>query len=74
MLGIKFVMVGGVIVNDVYGKNYYSVGIFGCYVLKFELVCFDGSKWVCLFIKNSDWFCVIVGGLGLIGFIFWVEI
>lgn len=29
MLGIGFVMVGGCIVNDVYGKNYYNLGSFG---------------------------------------------
>lgn len=69
-----YVIVGGVIGNDVYGKNYYLVGSFGYYVLFLELLCSDGECCVCWFGDGDGWFEVIVGGFGLIGLVIYVEL
>lgn len=63
------------IVCDIYGKNYYSVGSFGNYVCSMDLLIVDGE--ICYFIligEDVELFWVIVGGNGFIGIIMWVII
>jgi FAD/FMN-containing dehydrogenase len=71
--GTKFVSVGGVIANDVHGKNHHSAGTFGCHVTQFELLRSTGERLVCSPTQNSELFRATIGGLGLTGMIIWAE-
>ncbi len=72
--GTKFVTVAGAVANDVHGKNHHLEGTFGCHVKAFELLRSDGSRLLCSANENQEWFAATIGGLGLTGFITWVEI
>lgn len=72
--GTKYVTVGGAIGNDVHGKNHHQAASFGNHVLQFELLRTDGNRLICSPEANTDWFKATVGGLGLTGFITWVEL
>jgi FAD/FMN-containing dehydrogenase len=71
--GTKFVTVGGAVANDVHGKNHYRDGSFGRHVKTFELLRSDGSRRICSPVENPDFYRATIGGLGLTGFITWVE-
>ncbi len=71
--GTKFVSVGGALANDVHGKNHHKSGTFGCHVRRFELIRSNGERLVCSREQNSELFAATIGGLGLTGFITWVE-
>jgi FAD/FMN-containing dehydrogenase len=72
--GTKYVTIGGMIANDIHGKNHHRVGTFGCHVNCFELVRSDGSRLQCSPNQNSELFFATIGGLGLTGLITWAEI
>ena len=72
--GTKYVTVAGAVANDVHGKNHHSVGSFGNNILSFELLRSDQTRLICSETENSDWFYATIGGLGLTGFITWVEL
>ncbi|MGQ9818943.1 MAG: FAD-binding protein [Candidatus Kapaibacteriales bacterium] len=72
--GTKYISVAGAIANDVHGKNHHSVGSFGRFIRKFELLRSDGKRYLCSREYNSDLFYATIGGLGLTGIITWVEI
>jgi hypothetical protein len=72
--GTRFVSLGGAVANDVHGKNHHCVGTFGHHVMSFELRRSDGSSLLCSTSENPDWFRATIGGLGLTGFVEWVEI
>jgi len=72
--GTKFVTIGGMIANDVHGKNHHRVGTFGRHISCFELLRSDGSKKLCSPDQNSELFSATIGGLGLTGLISWAEI
>ena len=72
--GTKYLTIGGMIANDVHGKNHHRVGTFGCHINCFELLRSDGSRLVCSPDQNSDLFSATIGGLGLTGLITWAEI
>ena len=72
--GTKYVTIGGMIANDVHGKNHHRVGTFGCHVNCFELMRSDGSRLLCSPDQNADLFTATIGGLGLTGLITWAEI
>lgn len=72
--GTQFVTLGGAVANDVHGKNHHLAGSFGCHVRALELLRSDGERLVCGPDQHSDWFQATVGGLGLTGFITWVEL
>jgi FAD/FMN-containing dehydrogenase len=72
--GTQFVTVGGVIANDVHGKNHHRAGTFGAWVHCFELLRSDGSRRCCSPAENPEWFTATAGGLGLTGLITWAEI
>ena len=67
--GTRFVTLGGVIANDVHGKNHHTSGSFGCHVRSLELLRSDGSRKHCSAVENSDLFAATIGGLGLTGLI-----
>ncbi len=71
--GTKFVTVGGAVANDVHGKNHHVAGTFGRFVRSFELWRSDGSRLLCSPTENTALFNATIGGLGLTGFIAWVE-
>ena len=72
--GTKYVTVGGMIANDVHGKNHHRAGTFGCYVVQFELLRSNGERLLCSPTQNTDYFAATIGGLGLTGLITWAEI
>jgi FAD/FMN-containing dehydrogenase len=72
--GTKYVTLGGMIANDVHGKNHHRVGTFGCHVSCFELLRSNGRRLICSPNQNSDLFAATIGGLGLTGLITWAEI
>jgi FAD/FMN-containing dehydrogenase len=72
--GTKFVTMAGAIANDVHGKNHTHAGTIGCHVTQFELLKSNGSRFVCSPDNNRDLFNATIGGLGLTGFITWVEL
>jgi FAD/FMN-containing dehydrogenase len=71
--GTKFVTVAGALANDIHGKNHHRAGTFGHHVRRFELVRSDGRRMVCSPQENEALFRATIGGLGLTGFITWVE-
>ncbi|MBL4703892.1 MAG: FAD-binding oxidoreductase, partial [Flavobacteriales bacterium] len=68
------VTLGGALANDVHGKNHHVAGTFGRYVTQFEMMRSDGTRLLCSPTENADYFAATIGGLGLTGFIVWVEI
>ena len=71
--GTKFVTVGGAVANDVHGKNHHVAGTFGMHVRALELYRSDGTRHLCTPTENVELFRATIGGLGLTGFIAWVE-
>jgi FAD/FMN-containing dehydrogenase len=71
--GTKFVTVGGALANDVHGKNHHKSGSFGNHVLSFKLIKSTGESLICSEKENPEAFKATIGGLGLTGFIDWVE-
>ena len=72
--GTKNVTIGGMVANDVHGKNHHRAGSFGNVVMAFELLRSDGKRLICTPDKNPDLYRATIGGLGLTGLITWVEI
>lgn len=72
--GTQYVTVGGVIANDVHGKNHHQAGTFGAHVRRLELLRSDGERIVCAPDQHPKWFAATVGGLGLTGLITWADI
>lgn len=71
--GTKFVTLAGAVANDVHGKNHHVAGTFGRHIRSFELYRSDGSRLICSPAENTEMFRATIGGLGLTGFIAWVE-
>jgi FAD/FMN-containing dehydrogenase len=72
--GTRFVTIGGMIANDVHGKNHHNAGTFGCHVTQFELLRSNGERIICSLVLNEALFNATISGLGLTGLITWVEI
>lgn len=72
--GTKFVTIGGAVANDVHGKNHVADGTFGRHVSALELLRSNGERLLCNSSENAALFCATIGGLGLTGFITWVEV
>jgi FAD/FMN-containing dehydrogenase len=68
------VTIGGAIANDIHGKNHHVAGTFGRHVLRFELRRSDGARVVCSPTENNELFGATIGGLGLTGFMTWVDL
>ena len=71
--GTKFVSLGGAVANDIHGKNHHVAGTFGRHVTQFELVRSSGERLICSPENNVELFEATIAGLGLTGFITWVE-
>jgi len=71
--GTKFITLGGAIANDIHGKNHETRGTFGCHVLSFELHRSNGDIFICSRSQNEDYFNATIAGMGLTGFVSWVE-
>ena len=72
--GTKFVTLGGAVANDVHGKNHHHAGSFGNYIRRIGLLRSDSGYCECSPQLNPELFALTVGGLGLTGFILWVEL
>lgn len=72
--GTRYVTLGGALANDVHGKNHHKVGSFGTFVEAFELCRSDGSRIICSKTQNSEYFYATIGGLGLTGWVNWIQI
>lgn len=72
--GTKFITLGGAIANDVHGKNHHTLGSFGAHVTSLKIVRSDGEEMECSRSKNADMFVATISGLGLTGYIEWVEL
>jgi L-gulonolactone oxidase len=72
--GTKFVSLGGAVANDVHGKNHHVAGSFGTCVRAIGLIRSDGQHLSLSREQNPELFALTIGGLGLTGFIDWVEI
>lgn len=73
--GTKYVTLGGALANDIHGKNHHRAGSFANHVHRFGLLRSDsGREIVCSRTDNSELFRATVGGLGLTGFITWIEL
>lgn len=72
--GTKFVSLGGAVANDVHGKNHHVTGSFGTCVRAIGLCRGDGTRSTLSRGENAELFGLTIGGLGLTGFIEWVEI
>jgi L-gulonolactone oxidase len=72
--GTKFVTLGGAVANDVHGKNHETAGTFGAHVERLGLLRSTGETLTLSREENAELFAATVGGLGLTGFIQWVEL
>lgn len=72
--GTGFVTLGGAVANDVHGKNHHRRGTFGSHVLSLGLVRSDRGDVTCSASEETALFSATIGGLGLTGFITWVEL
>ncbi|BAL22919.1 FAD-binding oxidoreductase [Azoarcus sp. KH32C] len=72
--GTKYVTLGGVIANDVHGKNHHRKGTFGRHVRRFGLLRSDVGRLTCSAVEQPEFFAATIGGLGLTGVIEWAEI
>lgn len=72
--GTKYVTLGGAVANDVHGKNHHVAGSFGTHVSALGLIRSDDQSLDCNRSENADLFAATISGLGLTGYISWVEI
>ena len=72
--GTKFCTLGGVVANDVHGKNHESAGTFGCHVTRLGLFRSTEGMIEVGPDQRVDLFEATIGGLGLTGLIMWVEL
>ena len=69
--GTRFVTLGGMLANDVHGKNHHRRGTFAEHVSRFELVRSDGSRVV---MRGDPMFATTAGGMGLTGVVTWLDL
>ncbi|PLW78358.1 FAD-binding oxidoreductase [Cohaesibacter celericrescens] len=72
--GTKFVTLGGMVANDIHGKNHGHRGTIGCHVKQLSLLRSDGQSMICSADQNNEMFAATIGGMGLTGYIEWVEL
>ncbi|MEM7328515.1 MAG: FAD-binding oxidoreductase [Pseudomonadota bacterium] len=72
--GTKYVTLGGAVANDVHGKNHHVAGSFGSHIIALKLIRSDGETLVCSRTEHTDLFDATISGLGLTGYIDWVEL
>ncbi len=67
--GTRHVTFGGMLANDIHGKNHEHRGTFGRHVRMFELHRSDSEPLRCTPEENADLFAATIGGMGLTGFV-----
>ena len=67
--GTRHVTLGGMLANDVHGKNHHRRGTFGAHVTRFHLARSDGARIV---EPGDPLFAATIGGMGLTGVVTWV--
>lgn len=72
--GTANVTVGGMVANDIHGKNHHRVGSFGNHIHSLTLLKGDGHVVECSSTSNRDLFTATIGGLGLTGMILMVTL
>jgi len=72
--GTANVTVGGMVANDIHGKNHHRVGSFGNHIHSLTLLKGNGSVVECSSSCNSELFAATIGGLGLTGMILTVTL
>jgi L-gulonolactone oxidase len=72
--GTSHVTLGGMVANDVHGKNHHSAGTIGRWVTAIELARSDGSHLRLAPSEHADLFSATIGGLGLTGAMTEIEI
>jgi len=72
--GTRNVTLGGMVANDVHGKNHHCSGSFGCHINELTLLRSTDGFVVCSPQNNSDLFNATIGGIGLTGVVTEVEI
>lgn len=72
--GTQQVTVGGMIANDVHGKNHHRAGSLGNHIRDIDLLRTDIGAVHCSKSENSDLFAATIGGLGLTGAIMQCEL
>jgi L-gulonolactone oxidase len=72
--GTRFVTLGGAVANDVHGKNHHRAGSFGLHVRRLGLIRSDRGALELSREQEPQLFFATLGGLGLTGFIAWVEL
>lgn len=72
--GTRFVTLAGAVANDVHGKNHHLTGSIGRHVRRIGLLRSDGGPLELSPHQSSELFFATLGGLGLTGFIEWVEL
>ena len=69
--GTRFVTLGGMLANDVHGKNHHRRGTFGARVTRFHLLRSDGEHELA---PGDPLFAATIGGMGLTGIVTWLEL
>ncbi len=72
--GTKFVTVGGCVGSNVHGKNHHTAGCFGRHVRSMHIVLADGSLVESSSKKNKDLFVATLGGQGLVGVVYAIQL
>lgn len=72
--GTSFVTLGGMVANDVHGKNHHVKGSFGRHVVEVSLLRSEQGIVHCSAKQNSALFYATLGGLGLTGIILSMKI
>jgi len=67
--GTSQVTIGGMVANDVHGKNHHKVGSFGNHIHSLKLLRSNGDILNCSDQENDELFKATIGGLGLTGLI-----
>ena len=67
--GTRHVTFGGMLANDIHGKNHEHRGTFGCHVRSLTLHRSDRGSITCSPGENADLFAATIGGMGLTGFV-----
>lgn len=67
--GTSQVTIGGMIANDVHGKNHHRAGSFGNHLKSITLLRSNGDLVRCSAQENTELFKATIGGLGLTGLI-----
>ena len=72
--GTKLPTLGGCVAAAIHGKNHHAQGSIARFVESMEMILADGSRVECSPTQNADLFAATIGGMGLTGFIYSVDL